>query len=184
MIDDVEYQLVAYLIRNMDEVDRLADLVDQVREEGDAIFERTNMRGHITASMLVLNHERTHALMIEHLAHKLWLQPGGHVETCDDSLHAAALREVEQETGAKFVIITQQLPLDIDTHFIPARPNKDEGEHCHHDFLYLGQAPQNTTLTAQEDEVGGVKWVPLTDLLESHSRISRVAKKVMAVLEE
>lgn len=178
MIEDARRQIVQYLQRYPGEELALHTLVRQI-EEDEGILERHNMRGHITTSAFVLNHERTLALMIHHNHHNLWLQPGGHYEGTD-SLQASALREVEEETGVRFVTLIDTIPIDIDTHPISARPAKGEGEHFHHDFLYLGVAPQKVSLSPQLEEVGGVQWLSLDELEGIHSRMSRIVPKVRA----
>jgi len=66
------------------------------------IFRRTNMRGHITTSALVLDVTRHQALLIHPLVYDVWLQPGGHYEL-PGSLWQSACREVAEETGLRAV---------------------------------------------------------------------------------
>lgn len=176
--------LEEYLRKYPDETTALNPLRQQLAEEPDTILLRWNMRGHITTSMFVLNHERTHALLIHHKHHGIWLQPGGHYEseTLTDSLASSALREVEEETGVTAKLLTG-CPLDVDTHSISARPEKNEGAHFHHDFVFLGIAPIDASLVHQEEEVHGVRWVPFEELMEFDGRrMKRMTAKAIAII--
>ena len=55
--------------------------------------------GHFTASGFVASPDRRCLLVIHHARLGKWLQPGGHIESDDETLEAAARREVAEETG-------------------------------------------------------------------------------------
>lgn len=181
LIASIRSELSSYIAQHSDEKADLAALLAQISEEPDTILNRSNMRGHITTSILVVDESGTHGLVIEHLQFKRWLQPGGHYDG-DVSLQASALREAMEETGVTDVRILSDIPLDIDTHVIGARPAKGEGEHLHHDFCYLGQAPR-MDLTAQESEVSGARWVALTELARTQDRLGRMSRKGIQQME-
>ncbi len=116
-----------------DSLRRIRDLLATATEP----FSRGHyVPGHLTASGIVLNAERTYALMIFHTKLQRWLQPGGHFEPgeCDPSV--AAAREVLEETGIKTRWPgPKPVLLDVDVHSIPAR--KSEPEHGHFDLRML-----------------------------------------------
>ena len=116
--------------------------------------------GHLTASAVVVDGERTKTLLIHHEKLQRWLQPGGHFEVHETQPVDVAAREVKEETG-----LTTSWPgalprlLDVDVHAIPARPN--EPAHYHYDLRYL--------LVAQGDPVAGdgttqAKWFTYDEL--------------------
>jgi 8-oxo-dGTP pyrophosphatase MutT (NUDIX family) len=78
--------------------------------------------------------------MIFHPFLKKWLQPGGHVES-GESPAGTAQRELLEETGLHGEIHDWHkqhlMPVDINTHLIPANPDKGEPEHLHYDFRYV-----------------------------------------------
>lgn len=130
-------------------------LTDQIR--------RSNMRGHITASAIILNQRRTHVLLIEHKTLQKKLPPGGHWEAGDRSAIGTALRETEEETGVLPDELKQLsdrcLPLDINTHAIPANKRKAETEHWHHDFRFLFQFTGIDDFPRRSPEDGGrIDW--------------------------
>lgn len=176
-------QLARYLARYPDEAARLAALAAQLAEDAGDVFGRANMRGHITTSAIVLDASLTQVLLIHHKTLDRWLQPGGHYEA-PGSLWDSALREVAEETGLRGLRAhpaLQGLPLDIDSHAIPANPRRQEGAHWHHDYAYLAlaaAAPQ--ALSAQLDEVHEAAWRPLAQLAGlPNDRLHRVARKLV-----
>jgi len=174
-----------YRARFPAESDVVASLRSQLRDD-DAILERSNMRGHLTTSALVLDPTRTRALVVHHRVFDLWLQPGGHYEP-PGSLWDSACREVREETGLDamepFAATVDAALIDIDTHPIPARAAKREAAHRHHDFAYLAMAPRAFAPTPQVDEVHDVRWVPLDALTAyPNARLRRLAAKAAAVV--
>ena len=59
---------------------------------------RANVPGHITASVVILNRDRTHVVLTHHPRVGEWLQLGGHADGERD-LRVAALKEAEEESG-------------------------------------------------------------------------------------
>jgi hypothetical protein len=51
--------------------------------------------------------------------------------------------------------------LDLDTHPIAPRLDKGEGEHVHHDLLFLAVAKEKQAPVHQESETGGAQWMTL-----------------------
>lgn len=137
--------------------------------------------GHLTASAFVLSPARDAVLLILHKKLGLWLQPGGHIEADDESLLAAARREVAEEVGLELPA-GQGLIFDLDIHAIPAR--KSEPEHEHFDVRFCFHAP--TLDFAINDEVVAARWASLAqiDQLTSDESVLRVARKLEASLKQ
>lgn len=166
----------------------------QVIEEGEKVFERSNMRGHITTSMMVLDKSLQSCLLVDHIHHKLWLAPGGHVE--DGSLIENAIREVIEETGIQTIKPLQETPVHIDTHPITARPAKKEGEHFHHDILFVGVTDyvvdtsqgtvglgEDDALAHQEEEVADAKWFNLREVAQKTGHAAEGAQNIIRLME-
>lgn len=165
-----------------------APLLEQARAQlladGAAALVRSNMTGHITTSMLVVDPVTRKVLLVAHGIYLDWMPPGGHWEH-GNSLWQSAVREVLEETGVDVKPLPWQgagsdfLPIDVDTHPIPANPKKGEGDHFHHDFTFVGQASSEAPLRAQEEEVDGVKWVSFEELARSPlERVRRLGEKL------
>ena len=134
--------------------------------------------GHLTASGIVVDPSREHALLIFHAKLKRWLQPGGHFEVGESDPSVAAAREVLEETG----LATRwpgEVPklLDVDVHAIPAR--KTDPLHYHFDLRMLLIADK-ASVRACDDGVSDAKWVARTEwqAMELDPGLQRALRKV------
>jgi 8-oxo-dGTP pyrophosphatase MutT (NUDIX family) len=177
--------LARYLEQFPTEAASLSMLHAQLETDTADVFDRKNMRGHVTTSAFVLDGAAAKVLLIHHKLYNRWLQPGGHFEGANP-LWQSALREVVEETGVQRPQLhawcqAQQVPLDIDSHAIAAQPKKNEGTHVHHDFVYLVTADSYLPLVPQEEEVFAAKWVSLAEIAELRNvRFDRIMQKLKA----
>lgn len=181
----VAIHLYTYLHDNQISTNSFQSLIDQLETDQD-VQDRKNMNGHVTSSMMLLDPTLTQALMIYHKGFDCWLFPGGHYEGSVSPLRSA-IRELEEETGfpSKLVSLDQfpLIPIDIDSHMVPSRPSKGEGDHLHHDFLYLGVAKEMAPLSPQLEEVASAEWKDLQELKIDASKFTRVEKAVKLALD-
>jgi len=136
-------------------------------ENGDDIHSRRTFPGHVTTSAFVLNGDGRRVLLIHHRSLGRWLQPGGHYEAPED-LAESALREAFEETGVPGLALDpwhhgSAIPIDIDSHLIPARPQRNEPEHWHHDIRYVLRAEEGA-VRPDPSEVRGAEWRPVSEL--------------------
>ncbi len=146
--------------------DRHALLRRQI-QNGDDLHSRHTYPGHVTTSAFILDGAGEQTLLIHHRSLARWLQPGGHYEE-PESIEASALREAFEETGAEGLALDpwhrdSGLPIDIDSHLIPARPQKGEPEHWHHDIRYVVRA-EKSSLRPDLSEVLSAEWRPVAEL--------------------
>lgn len=134
-----------------------------LRQQKAEITSRKEFRGHITCGAIIIG-KGGRLLMINHRSLERWLFPGGHLETADVSLRAAALREIAEETGVDATSLSAPaaefaaLPIQIDCHMIPANPRKAEPAHRHFDFRFVFEgAPER--LVPQLAEVSDCAWM-------------------------
>lgn len=189
--DSTTHELRDYLGRHPEEQSSLSGLITQLGEESlEQATARSNMRGHLTSSALVVDFAKNRVLLIFHINANRWLQPGGHFELSScfsqgSPLAASALREVAEETGlqdAQLVPLKdgESSLLDVDSHPIKANSKKNEEAHVHHDFLYLASADSSAPLKAQEDEVSCARWADLKVLKDtSDARLARAYQKLV-----
>ncbi len=143
---------------------------------GDAFARDHFVPGHFTASAFVLSPDGQAILLIFHEKFRRWLQPGGHVEPQDVDLLAAALREVEEETGLSEVEVLGDGWFDLDVHDIPAR--KTEPAHQHFDVRVLLKA--RTLEFAAGSDALAARWVPLAAAheVETDESVLRAVRKL------
>jgi len=178
MVEDViKTAIAAYENIFPNEASAIERLKAHFEDENTAILVRSNMRGHITTSMAVLSNDWKSILLIKHRAYGLWLQPGGHFEDGNSLIHSA-IRELKEETGVEDITLLSVVPIDIDTHPIASRPEKNEGDHFHYDFTYLAVANGEVELVGQEEEVDDVQWVPIAELKDRGGHLGRIIQKV------
>jgi 8-oxo-dGTP pyrophosphatase MutT (NUDIX family) len=115
--------------------------------------------GHLTASALVVDHERRNVLLTLHPRVGRWIQLGGHCEPEDATLAAAALREAGEESGIQDLELDPE-PLHLDVHPITCSlgvPTR------HLDVRYLVAAPRGAIERISE-ESRDLRWWPLDGL--------------------
>ncbi|HET6255355.1 MAG TPA: NUDIX domain-containing protein [Puia sp.] len=168
--DDVIHLLRAYLKEfETEDQGKLTDFLN--RSNDSQLYDRKVSDEHITASALIINpRERTILLLKHKTFHKL-LQPGGHIEKDDNSILDAAIREAVEETGIErenlvnfSIHLTENIPLDIDSHFIPENIAKEEPSHFHHDFRYLFFYHGIDKISPNTHDAEGAKWVSFSRL--------------------
>jgi 8-oxo-dGTP pyrophosphatase MutT (NUDIX family) len=160
--------------------DRHALLRRQI-EGGDDIHSRRTFPGHITTSAFILDGEGRRVLLIHHRSLARWLQPGGHYEA-PEGLAESALREALEETGVQGLALDPWhrdfgIPIDIDSHLIPARPQKGEPEHWHHDIRYIVRAREGD-MRPDLSEVHGAEWRDVSELETIAGRALRNLRKL------
>jgi 8-oxo-dGTP pyrophosphatase MutT (NUDIX family) len=115
---------------------------------------------HITASAVVVSHDRTRVLLNLHGKYQKWMQFGGHCELTDDSLAAAALRETSEESGITGLRLASQSPVQLDIHEVvcgPIRPSR------HLDVRYVAVAPPGAEAAASDESID-VAWFDRKEL--------------------
>jgi 8-oxo-dGTP pyrophosphatase MutT (NUDIX family) len=172
---DISDTLSSYLASHPGEHDSLTPLVSRLVADAE-VTARSAAPGHVTCGAVVIN-DAGKILMIHHNVLDRWLLPGGHLETTDPGLLAAALRELAEETGVSWQEAVSppgldRVPLDIDLHQIPANPAKGEPAHWHADFRFAFLVTE-PAISLQVEEVSAHAWRPPSSL-----QTERLAAKV------
>lgn len=187
---EIELLISRYQLKFPTEMSELEPIIHFLqRTEPDVLYDRANFDGHITASSFVLDENKTSLLFLHHKKLNRWLQPGGHVDSSDENLLQAALRETIEETGLTIENLTPiLLPdtgaiFDIDSHYIPGNVRKNEPPHTHHDCRFLLACNKPVSFNLNADEALDIKWILLSELAQD-TIFKKVADKIVEVLNE
>jgi 8-oxo-dGTP pyrophosphatase MutT (NUDIX family) len=123
----------------------------------DEIEERLSAKRVAT----VVVHHKGHILMGKRADTGKWTLPGGHLET-QESPHAGAIRELEEEAGHRASSLTP-----LESHTLP--PSGDKPRLDIHTFSY--EAKDRFTATSEHDpdsEVESWHWIDARGGLPSH----------------
>jgi len=170
--------LAEYARRHPEEAGAAAEFAELARAGGADPYRRERLEGHFTASAWLVAADGRRALLTHHRKLDRWLQPGGHADGDRDLAHAA-LREAEEESGLRDLVVEPAL-FDLDRHWIPERGV--EPGHWHHDVRFVVRA------TGSEDFVVGeeshdLAWRDVADIAvdpASDDSLRRMARKWLA----
>lgn len=175
-----------YILRNQDETGLLTLLQEQIEKQNDTeLKSRKNFIGHVTAAAFIVDKSNRKVLLLEHKVLKKFLQPGGHIDNSSETPLNGAIRELEEETGIKIRQLRHRqavpgrddVPFDIDTHYIPENAKKNEPEHYHHDFRYLFIKEDELDITIDTTESNEYRWVEW-DEFAKEPHFKKVARKI------
>lgn len=141
------HALADYARRHPDEADVVAAFVELAGEEGDGAYRRERLERHFTASAWLVGAGGRRALLTHHRKLDRWLQPGGHADG-DRDLARAALREAEEESGLRDLVVEPEL-FDLDRHWIPERGA--EPGHWHYDVRFVVRATGSEEFVVGEE---------------------------------
>ncbi|HEX8341190.1 MAG TPA: NUDIX domain-containing protein [Tepidisphaeraceae bacterium] len=171
---DIDAALLDGVRRGVTSAAFVAPLRDSIAR-GTDVRQRSALPGHVTCGALILS-PAGKLLLVRHNALGRWLTPGGHLEADDESLYAAALREVREEVGLRADQLwtpahTLAAPAQIDRHPIPANARKGEAAHDHWDFRFLFLLRDAEALTLQTDEISAARWADPAEADDSIARL-------------
>jgi len=126
--------------------------------------------GHVTGSVWVVNPGRSKVLLLHHVKHDQWFQPGGHADGDADILRVA-LRETHEETGLPpgSIHLVDARIFDVDIHTIPASHRGPE--HLHFDIRFLVEIDDRLPVPGN-DESHQILWVPLESVSRFNNNLS------------
>jgi len=157
-------------------------MLEYYRLFGDGILSRTCALGHVTASSMIFNRERTKVLMIYHNIYDSWAWTGGHADGEGDCL-ATAIKEAKEETGLKNVRVISEAAAALD--ILGVQPHVKRGQfvsaHVHLNLTYLLEADESETLHICEGENSNVGWIPMDQIEEmvSEAHMLQVYRKLI-----
>jgi len=116
---------------------------------------------HVTASTIVLSHDRSHVLLTLHAKARRWFQLGGHCEPGDRTLAGAAQREAVEESGVELAV--DPVPVQLSEHAVPFCGRSGDVHHL--DVRFLALAGPDAVHAVSEESLD-VAWWPVDALPE------------------
>jgi 8-oxo-dGTP pyrophosphatase MutT (NUDIX family) len=163
--------------KNPWESTRTEEIVYWIEKYRETAFVKANLEGHITASMLIVNSEKTRVLLMFHKKLQMWLQFGGHCDGEVDTL-AVAIREFHEESGISVEPSIIGDIYNVDIHDIPE--HKWTPLHKHLDILYLGEISEDTPFSRQESEVDDIRWFDI-EWVEKYIKEERMLSMIRKI---
>lgn len=124
----------------------------------DNCYDRSNLKGHITAGAFVCD-KSGNILLNHHQKTDMWFQFGGHSDVESDSLNVAR-REVQEESGIIDVETSGEI-FDVSVQKIAASEKKHEPQHYHYDINFLFFAKTHDFKASNESKE--IKWVTVEE---------------------
>lgn len=154
--------------------------------EDDELTDWNNFDGHIVAGGFIYAKEENKFLVLYHNDLKMFLYPGGHVDSSDANTLEASKREILEETGLtnlEQLKLTEDalIPIDIDTHKIGYNERLNLPEHYHFDFRYLFMVDKISDIKTDTEELSSYKWISVEEL-SSDPNYGMIANKIKKVL--
>ena len=175
-----------YFPNEEEQLNQFKDFIVKSKKKEENVFDSKNAIGHITASGYIYSKTDKKILLLEHKKLSKLLQPGGHVEKKDKTILDTVKREIYEETGLSNlqllgIDMDTNIPMDINTHFIPENKKKNMHCHYHHDFRYLFIVDKTINVKIDENESNNYEWVCI-DKLINNDMFSNVIKKINRLL--
>ncbi len=176
-----------YLLLFPEEQQRQITLINYLdSHEDDELTDWNNFDGHIVAGGFIYAKEENKFLVLYHNDLKMFLYPGGHVDSSDANTLEASKREILEETGLtnlEQLKLTEDalIPIDIDTHKIGYNERLNLPEHYHFDFRYLFMVDKISDIKTDTEELSSYKWISVEEL-SSDPNYGMIANKIKKVL--
>lgn len=144
---------------NEQEAGDQASLLWFIDQLGDAVLSRDNPIAHITSSGFIMTPALDRVLMVHHNIRNVWSWTGGHADG-DDRLLAVAIREAQEETGARQIVpLSDRIAsLDILCAYRHHRRGRYVGSHLHLSVAYILLCGDEEPLRVKPDENSAIRW--------------------------
>lgn len=155
---DLINELKTYNPMNKTEEENVEKVLDFLKNNTNC-FDRSNLKGHITAGGLVVD-MKGNVLLNHHKKSGMWFQFGGHSDGEENSLNVAK-REIKEEAGLENLQLISNKIFDVDVQKIDYSAKKNEPEHYHFDINFLFKTDNMDFKLSNESTE--IKWVTIKE---------------------
>ncbi|TQL67364.1 8-oxo-dGTP pyrophosphatase MutT (NUDIX family) [Nocardioides albertanoniae] len=174
---DALANLRAWQAPSVEQDDLRRRYVSHLEANPDGVF-KACVPDHLTASCLVISDDGASVLLTHHRKARRWFQFGGHLETGDETLWAAAARELHEESGVPGL---EPLPgvVQLSEHPVPfCAPSGD----VHHlDVRFVAVAPADAVPAVSEESLD-VRWWPVDAIPDPEDNLLELIKLAQGAL--
>ena len=140
-------------------------------------YDRSNLKGHITAGGLVVD-GKGNVLLNHHKKTGMWFQFGGHSDGDANCINVAR-REISEEAGIFDCKLISNDIFDVDVQQIAYSTKKNEPEHFHYDINFLFLVKDKSFEISNESTE--IKWVSIE---EAKNLINKEDKAMQRMLKK
>ena len=164
------------------EIERQQELIKFLNNhKEEQITDWNNFDGHVVAGGFIYAKDEQKFLVLHHKDLNMFLYPGGHIDKEDKNPLEASIREINEETGLKYIIEftisnNELVPIDIDTHLIDYNRRLDLPEHYHFEFRYLYVIDKIKNINVDSNESSEYRWISVEELKQDEN-FGKIADK-------
>lgn len=156
-------------------------ILNFIKNNSDCL-DRTNLNGHLTVSVWVVDPSQTKTLMIYHKIYDSWSWIGGH---CDGNANfqEVALKELFEETGTHGKLCLDGIfsleVLTVDGH---VKKGEYVSSHLHYNVTFLVEVQPDELLMLNKEETNGVAWFTNEEALKASTEkwyVENIYKKLI-----
>lgn len=168
IVADWKRTIASYRPQDAREEAEQREMLDLIAREGDRLLSRECAYAHMTASSIIVNHDRSKTLLAFHKIYNSWAWTGGHADG-DGDFEAVARREAQEETGIGGLRLlgAGAASLEVLPVWAHVRRGQTVGSHLHLNVSYLFEADEGEPLRVAEAENSAVGWIPVARLEEA-----------------
>lgn len=175
---DLFKELSSYNPANLEENNNKNQIIQFLKTNTNC-YDRSNLKGHITAGGLVV-HSDGEILLNHHKKTGMWFQFGGHCDGNSDIL-SSAKREINEEAGIFNLKLLSNKIFDADVQQISYNQKKNEPEHFHYDINFLFLTDEKDFKVSNESSE--IKWVTIAEAKRLINKDDKAMQRMLAKYE-
>jgi 8-oxo-dGTP pyrophosphatase MutT (NUDIX family) len=156
-------------------------MLEFIKRNPDCL-DRTNLAGHLTSSVFIMNPSRTKVLFGFHNIYQSWGWFGGHHDGLEDCLEVA-LKEAREETGIEVFESIVDAPVSIDVITVTNHQKKGNfvPDHLHLNVTFGLITSEKQPFQYNIAEHTGLKWFKLDEYLDAvrEERMKPIYQKII-----